>query len=75
MKDDLKYAFGVRFNKNTDKRVVEFANMQTNFSNAFVYLIEKEIYENGLRDLSEHIPYKRDEEYFIKLLGEKKGKF
>ncbi len=43
-----------------DKRIVKFLDMQDNFADVFRYLIEKEIAENGVRDLSLHIPRKRN---------------
>ncbi len=42
-----------------DKRIVKFLDMQDNFADVFRYLIEKEIAENGVRDLSLYIPRKR----------------
>lgn len=65
---DLKKQFSLYFKKDLTN-VLEFANMQTEFSDVMTYLIEKEIYENGLRDLSEIIPRKRSNAYFERMLG------
>jgi len=59
--------FTVRFKKdNTGPE--KWARMQGNLSDAITYLIEKEIAENGFRDLQEHIPVKRSPVYFKKVL-------
>ncbi|MGL5381743.1 hypothetical protein [Clostridium sp.] len=46
----------IRFKKDVDKRIIDFASMQENFSDTVLYLIEKEIAANGMRNLQEHIP-------------------
>jgi len=56
--------FSGRFKKDANKEIFEFAKMQYNFSDAITYLIEKEIHENGLRDLSQVIPPVRSSEFF-----------
>jgi hypothetical protein len=55
-------------NKNTSDDVKRWIELQDNFNDAVIYLIEKEIYSNGIRDLSSLIPKKRSDEYFSKML-------
>lgn len=52
--------YTIRFRKNVDSRILEFADMQGNLSDTILYLIEKEISENGIRNLQEHIPVVRN---------------
>lgn len=54
----------IRFKNNTNKDILEFVNKQSNFCETITYLIEKEIFENGIRDLMEHVPSLRTETYF-----------
>lgn len=56
--------FTVRFKNNVDPRIIEFANFQDNFSDTILYLIEKEIGENGIRNLQTIIPPIRSIEGF-----------
>lgn len=49
--------------------VEEFLSKQTSFSDSIMYLIEKEIAENGIRNLGEFIPQVRSKEYWAKLLA------
>ena len=72
-KEKTKTIFSIRFKK-LNKKVLEFANLQSNFSDAVSYLIEKEIAENGLRDLSDFIPAKRSLEYLSSQKSDKKLK-
>ena len=52
--------FSVRFKNTVDQRVIDFANCQSNFTDTILYLIEKEIAENGIRNIQEHVPTVRD---------------
>lgn len=63
MKNGVK-RFSVRL-KNDE--LIEFVNKQSNLNDTITYLIEKEIAENGIRDLQNVIPAKRDKNYFKKL--------
>lgn len=47
--------------------VEEFLSKQTNFSDSIMYLIEKEIAENGIRNLGEFIPQVRSKEYWSEI--------
>lgn len=47
--------------------VKDWLNEQSHYEDAIFYLIEKEIYENGLRDLSYTIPRMRNDAYFEEL--------
>ena len=60
----IKKAFPVKFKKDEAAEVLEFANIQSNFCDTIRYLIEKEISENGVRNLQKFIPPVRDAEYF-----------
>lgn len=51
---------GFRVNKNEDEILLKFLEFQSNRTQALKYLIEKEIAENGVRDLSTTLPTKRD---------------
>ena len=55
-----KMQFSVRLKKGVHPLVIEFTNKQTNFTDTVLYLIEKEIAENGVRNLQEHIPAVRN---------------
>jgi hypothetical protein len=50
--------------KDTKEEVKEWILKQSNFSDAVIYLIEKEIYTHGIKDLSASIPKTRNENYF-----------
>ena len=52
--------YTIRFRKNVDPRILEFADQQDNLTDTILYLIEKEISENGIRNLQEHIPFSRN---------------
>lgn len=67
------WRFSGRFRQDCSKEILEFVKTQSNFSNAISYLIEKEIHENGLRDLAEVIPPIRSREYFENLLNSKRN--
>jgi hypothetical protein len=54
-----KTAYTFKFSKNENLLIKEFCEEQSNFNDAVRYLIEKEIAENGVRDLSEIVPKKR----------------
>lgn len=64
---NFKKQFPIKFKKNEKPEILEFANMQSNFNDTIRYLIEKEIAENGIRNLQEHIPPVRDSQYFRNL--------
>lgn len=66
----IKTVFSVRFKK-ANEEVIQFAMMQSNFSDAITYLIEKEIAENGFRNLADHIPMKRNLNYLLSQISEK----
>lgn len=51
-----------------DKRIEEWLDKQSHVEDALIYLIEKEMYEYGERDLSYVIPRKRNDAYFEALL-------
>ena len=59
----------IRFKNNLDEKVIDFIEKQSNFSETMTYLIEKELYENGNRDLVYHIPIVRNQEYFESLFN------
>lgn len=44
--------------------VKQFLDNQKNFSNSIMYLIEKEVAKNGVRNLGEYIPQVRSKEYW-----------
>lgn len=62
MKNGVK-RFSVRL-KNDE--LITFVNKQSNLNDTITYLLEKEIAENGIRDLQNVIPSKRDKSYFKK---------
>ncbi len=53
--------YSIRLN---GESLIEFAEKQGNFTDTIKYLIEKEIFQNGIRDLQTIIPTKRSDEYF-----------
>ena len=53
------FTFSFYVKKGEDNRLFEFSEIQDNFSDSALFLIQKEIYENGIRDLAEVIPQKR----------------
>lgn len=59
-----------------DGKIEEWINAQSpgTMSDAINYLIEKEIHENGTRDLCRFVPAHRDKEYFMRLLQQSSGK-
>jgi hypothetical protein len=63
MKNNIKTRYSIRFRDN-DNELMKFASAQTNFTDSVRYLIEKEIFENGVRNLQEYIPSNRDNNYF-----------
>jgi hypothetical protein len=54
-------------NKTTSEDVKKWISEQFNFNDSVIYLIEKEIYQNGIRDLSSLIPRQRTNDYFNNL--------
>lgn len=60
MQAKIRSQFSVRFKNTVDPRVLEFANCQSNFTDTILYLIEKEIAENGVRNLQQHVPLVRN---------------
>ncbi len=56
----LKTSYSFRPRQDEAEEIKEFLMKQSNFGDAIRYLIEKEILENGIRDMSKHIPAKRD---------------
>jgi hypothetical protein len=61
----------VRFKNDVNPKVLEWMETQDNATEALVYLIEKEIFENGIRNMELYIPRKRSDEYFESLLNKK----
>ncbi len=49
-----KKTFSIK--KNVEPEVLEFFAAQSNFSDSILYLVQKEIAENGVRDLQRYIP-------------------
>lgn len=47
------------FKKNVEPEVLEFLDKQSNYSDSILYLIQKEIAENGVRDMQLYIPSRR----------------
>lgn len=73
MMKNEKTRYSIRFRDN-DNKLMQFASMQTNFTDSVRYLIEREIFENGIRNLQEYIPSNRDDNYFQnKLNGDEKS--
>ena len=64
MSKKMPNQFTIRFKNSVDPRILEFANLQDNFSDTILYLIEKEIGENGIRNLQTVIPPVRSIEGF-----------
>jgi len=62
----------IRFKKNISNEVIDFIKSQKNFSETITYLIEREVFENGIRDLTEYIPIIRTKSYFERQYGSKK---
>lgn len=60
--------------KNERKDILEFLEIQDNLGDSIRYLIEKEIVENGVRNLQEYIPAKRNKEYFRKVSKQNKSR-
>lgn len=59
------YQFSVKLKKNTDQRVLDFIAFQSNICDTILYLIQKEIAENGVRNLQMVIPPIRDIDTFF----------
>lgn len=59
----MEKRYSIRLNS---KELIEFANKQSNFTDTIRFLIEKEIFNYGIRNLQEIIPEKRDKTYFEK---------
>ncbi len=59
----MEKRYSIRLNND---ELIEFANKQSNFTDTIKFLIEKEIYYHGSRNLQEIIPGKRDKKYFEK---------
>lgn len=64
-KEKKAYTFKPR--KGEDQKIIEFIETQSNFNDTIRYLIEKEVYTNGIRDIVKYIPAVRDEEYYKEL--------
>lgn len=62
----------IRFKNNISDDVIQFINLQSNFSESMTYLIEKEIYQNGYNDLIYHIPIIRSNDYWEELFENSK---
>jgi hypothetical protein len=71
MSEECKRQFPVKFKINESPEVLKFANLQSNFNDTVRYLIEKEIAENGIRNLQQFIPPIRDKEFFTKEFSSK----
>ena len=54
----------IRFKNNVENDILKFTEVQSNFSDTIYYLIQKEIHENGVRNLNEIIPAVRTTKYF-----------
>ena len=59
----------IRFKNGVRQAILDFVKEQSNLSEVVTYLIEKEIYENGIRNLVEYIPMIRTDEYFSKMVN------
>ncbi len=59
----MEKRYSIRLN---NKDLIEFASKQSNFTDTIKFLIEKEIFHHGIRNLQEIIPAKRDKKYFEK---------
>jgi hypothetical protein len=60
-KTNNRFSIRIKYGK---PDVIDFLNLQGNINDAISYLIEKEIAENGLRNLESFIPVKREKEFF-----------
>lgn len=69
----LKSSYSLRPKVDEPEAIKEFLRIQSNFSEAVRYLIEKEISQNGIRDLSEHIPMKRNTEHLNRFINQDKN--
>lgn len=54
--------------KKSSGKIQEWLELQSFSEDAIIYLIEKEIYENGIRDLGYIIPRLRNDDYFTALV-------
>jgi hypothetical protein len=52
--------FSLKTKKTEDPLVIQWINTQTNLMDSLRYLMEKEIYANGVRNLQAHIPTERN---------------
>lgn len=52
----------IRFSKNVSESVMEWVNKQTSITNSILKLIEKEVKENGIKDLSKKSPLPTEKE-------------
>lgn len=57
------------FKRNVEPEVLEFLEKQSNYSDSILYLIQKEIAENGIRDMQLFIPSRRSIESLRELLN------
>lgn len=64
-KKEIQGSFSVKFKETTDKRVLKFVASQSNLTDTILYLIQKEISQNGIRDLQTIIPPIRDIDNFF----------
>lgn len=64
-KKEIQSSFSIKFKENTDNRVLKFVAMQSNVTDTILYLIQKEIAQNGIRDLQTIIPRIRDIDNFF----------
>lgn len=64
IKLDYKRTYTIRLRKDENENILKFCSEQQNFGDTIRYLIQKEIYENGVRNLQDYIPARRNEEYF-----------
>lgn len=56
--------FSFKITKNEKKEIVDWIKAQSNLTEAIRYLMEKEIFENGTRNLAKFIPIERDAQFF-----------
>lgn len=56
----MKKAYTFKPRKKEAPQILEFLKLQSNFNDAIRYLIEKDISENGVRDIVKYIPAVRD---------------
>lgn len=64
-KKEIQSSFSIKFKDTTDNRVLKFVAMQSNITDTILYLIQKEIAQNGIRDLQTIIPRIRDIDNFF----------